>query len=156
MAAITLRPSTVFIAAAALAGSLAGAPAMAGPAADALGTCLADNTTGKERKALAKWVFVAISAHPDIKDVSAATAADKEETSRTMATLFTRLVTESCAGPARKAIEQEGTAGFQSAFSSLGALAMQELTTHPEVAAGVRHFERYVDRTKLEAAFKAK
>lgn len=45
-------------------------PALAGPYTDALGSCLADNTTGKDRKELARWIFVAMSAHPEMRDLS--------------------------------------------------------------------------------------
>src|SRR3982751_4847671 len=58
-----------------LAASTLGAlPAIAGPASQSLGTCLADNTSGRDRKELAKWIFVAMSAHPDMKDVAGVTA----------------------------------------------------------------------------------
>ena len=38
--------------------------ALADSAAD-LSTCVADNTSGKQRKDLARWVFFAMAAHPD-------------------------------------------------------------------------------------------
>ena len=41
------------------------------PAGDALGRCLADNTTGRGRKDLARWVFVSMAAHPEIRPLAA-------------------------------------------------------------------------------------
>lgn len=39
--------------------------AVAGPASDALGVCMADFLNGKERKELGKWIFIGMSAHPE-------------------------------------------------------------------------------------------
>ena len=76
--------------------------ALAQPQADALGACLADNTTGKDRKDLAKWIFLGMAAHPDIKQYAVpTTSAATEEIARTVAALVTRLLTESCANETR-------------------------------------------------------
>jgi hypothetical protein len=36
--------------------------------ADALSTCFADRTSGKDRKDLARWIFLAMAAHPEMKE----------------------------------------------------------------------------------------
>ena len=84
--------------------------ATAGPATDTLGACLADNTTGKDRKDLAKWVFVSISVHPEMKGLTTATDADREQSDKTVAALLTRLITDSCLQQARAA-QQQGEQG---------------------------------------------
>jgi len=40
--------------------------ALASPASEALGNCLIDNTTGKERKLVATWTLVALASHPEL------------------------------------------------------------------------------------------
>lgn len=131
-------------------------PALAGPYTDALGSCLADNTTGKDRKELARWIFVAMSAHPEMRDLSNTTHDAKEHAFQSVGNLFTRLLSVNCAAQARAAIKSEGSTSFQGAFGSLGQLAMQELMSNPDVNASISGFERYVDKKKLEAALSSK
>ncbi len=127
--------------------------AHAGPKADALSACLADSTTGKDRKDLAVWVFVAISAHPEIQPFANVTAQTRDNADDRIAQLFMTLLTERCKAQTREAVQQEGATGITAAFHALGALAMQELMTNPAVAASIGGFERRIDQSKLQAAF---
>jgi hypothetical protein len=136
--------------------SLAATTAHAGPKADALAACLGDNTTGKDRKELARWIFVAMSSHPDIKPLSAVNDTHRDEADVSAAKLFDALLTERCRKQASEAIQQEGQVGMFTAFQTLGALAMQELMGNPEVTAAVSRFEQRLDRAKVEAALAGK
>ncbi len=126
--------------------------------ANALATCLADSTSGKDRKDLAKWIFFAIAAHPEIRQhASANTAAAADESSRTMATLVVRLLTESCVNETKTAISSgQGSQTLQLAFSALGQLAMQELMTDKSVQSSMALFERYLDKKRLTDALAIK
>ncbi|MCY4745930.1 hypothetical protein NYO99_13175 [Pelomonas sp. UHG3] len=126
--------------------------AQAGPKAQALGACLADSTTGKDRKDLARWIFIAMATHPEIKDLSRVDQPARDGADEAAAKLFTALLAERCQVQAREAVQAEGQAGMVAAFQTLGALAMQELMSNPEVAAAVGGFERRVDRAKVDAA----
>jgi hypothetical protein len=42
--------------------------ARAGEAGEALSKCLSDATTPDDRRALVRWIFAAIAAHPDLKE----------------------------------------------------------------------------------------
>jgi hypothetical protein len=121
---------------------------------NALRTCLADNTSGRDRKDLARWVFFAMAAHPEMKqyaDAKATAAAD--ETSQKMAALVTRLLTESCVGEVRAVVKTgQGAQSLKLAFESLGQLAMQELVTDKNVQDAMASFQRYVDETHLRDA----
>ena len=134
---------------------LSAIPAVAGPHGDALGTCLADNTSGKERKNLARWIFSAMATHPEMKDLSNATAQTRDKISQSMGVLVTRLLTENCAVQTRAAVQNEGNASLEAAFGSLGALAMQELMSNQDVNAAIGQFERYVDSKKIQASMTA-
>ena len=121
----------------------------------ALTTCVTDNTSGRDRKDLAKWVFIAMAAHPEMKpyaDASASAAAD--ESAQRMAVLFTRLLTDSCVNE-MKAVVQIGqvSQALQLAFQGLGQLAMQELMADQAVQASMGLFDRYVDQERLREAF---
>jgi hypothetical protein len=118
---------------------------------DALGKCLADNTTGKDRKELAKWIFLAMAAHPEIKQyTNANTLTGVEESSHTVATLITRLLTDSCADETRAVVKVDGSAALKLSFEKLGQLAMQELMSDRSVTESVGHFERYLDQKRFE------
>jgi hypothetical protein len=127
-------------------------PAEAGPTGDALTACLADNTTGKDRKDLSRWIFAAMSAHPAMQDIASATPAARERTSEAVGLLITRLMTESCTSQLRAASKAEGSQALTAAFDALGRLAMQELTANADVRKAIGGFEQYVDRKKVEAA----
>ena len=130
------------------------APAPSAPSSiERLGRCLADSTSGKDRKDLARWIFLSMSIHPEIRSFSSAdAAAGREASDRTVGALFTRLLTETCAAQTRTAFKEGGTPALQTAFQSLGQLAMQEITSDPAVAASLTAFERHLDRQKLQSA----
>lgn len=133
-------------------GAVLGVSAAAGEHATALGACLGDHTSGKDRKDLARWIYVAMSEHPEMGQLSQLPAATKEDTYKGAGALFTRLIADSCAAQARAALKQEGVVAFQVAFESLGRLAMQELMADPNVNTAISGIARYADRKKLEAA----
>lgn len=123
----------------------------ANPQADALGNCVAESTTGRDRKDLARWLFVAMSAHPEMKSISSVSGTAVEDASRVAGGLFTRLLAETCAAQVKAAIKVNGPSAIQSAFTVLGELAMQELMTDKDVAATMGVLERHLDKQKLEA-----
>lgn len=118
---------------------------------NALGACLADNTTGKERKELAKWMFVAMASHPELQGLSNITDSDREKTYQALGATVTKLLTQSCPEQTRSALATDAGEAFKLAFGFLGKLAMQELMTNPEVGASFSGFERYIDQQKLKA-----
>lgn len=128
-------------------------PSVAGPATDALSACLADNTTGKDRKDMARWVFVGMSAHPEIQSLSNVTQADRDALDRQMATMFTRLITENCTAQVKLARNKDGSNALKDAFEIIGKLAMQELMSNPNVNSGFATFTKYVDQSKFSAVF---
>jgi hypothetical protein len=125
---------------------------LAGRDTDALAACLADNSTGKERKALARWVFLGMSAHPEMRSLSLATDNDRSAAQREMSDLVTRLVTIQCAQQVKAAVKSDGTDGMVQSFKVLGELAMRELMTDPDVAAAMKGYVQYLDREKFEKA----
>lgn len=119
--------------------------------ADPLGVCLADNTTGRDRKDLARWLFLAMAAHPDIKEFAVPTATTAmDDSAKFMGGLVTRLLTESCAEQAKTAIKSGGTNAFVIAFRKLGEVAMQEIMADPAVNAAIGQFEKYLDQERLK------
>lgn len=125
--------------------------------AAALSSCVADNTSGKQRKDLARWVFFAMAAHPDLASYTTPElGAAREETDRTTADLFVHLITEQCPGEASAAFAERQTAGIQVAFEELGRLAMLELMSHSDTTAAMSNFEKYLDNDKIAAVLHGK
>jgi hypothetical protein len=124
---------------------------------DSFANCLADNTTGKERKLLARWIFTAMAAHPEIKDLANVTPQASDEVSRELGALVTRLLAESCKEET-KAVAAKGNAAvaMRTAFENLGRLAMAEIMSNPDVSAAIGKFEPYMDKAKLQAALSGK
>ena len=131
--------------------------AQAQPSVQDLSRCLADNTSGKDRKDLARWVFIAMASHPEIKKYASSEAdAAAEESSRTTAGLFTRLLADNCSKQTQAAVKDGGTAAIQAAFQTLGQLAMQELMSDSNVKTRMGAFESYIDQNKLNQALTPK
>jgi hypothetical protein len=127
----------------------------ASPQVEALAKCVSDSTTGKDRKDLARWLFVSMAAHPEMRSLASVAPSSNEDVSRVAGGLFTRLLADACAKEVRAAIQVGGPAAIQSAFQVLGQLAMQELMTDKEVTASMAVLERHLDRQKLDAAMRA-
>lgn len=131
-------------------------PAFAGPYLDAANQCLADSTTGKDRKVLARWIFVAMAAHPEIREASAVSKEAAELSSRETGRLFTKLLTENCANEMRALVKNEGQQSVQQTFQILGQLAMQELMTNKEVTSSISAFQQYVDARRISEVLEAR
>lgn len=114
-----------------------------------LGTCLSDNTTGRDRKDLARWMFAAMAAHPDMAALSAVTDADREESARVAGVLFTRLMTEACPNEMRAAVAEGGAAAIGDGFETLGGVAIRELMRNERVAAAIGDIQRFMDEDRI-------
>lgn len=132
------------------------ASAIASPSGDALGSCMADSLTGKERKQLAQWIFFAMAAHPEIKEFSKVSADAQAKTNESVGKLVTRLLTENCVEQVRAAVKEDGQAAIVGAFELVGKVAMQELMANKDVVASISGYAKFLDQEKLGAIMKAK
>ena len=126
-------------------------PAFAGPYGDDLTRCLVDHSSAEDKTTLVKWMFVAMSRHPSVSTLTKVTNNDVEKHNKEAAELFTRLLTQTCVDPSRKAIKYEGATAIQGAFQVLGQVAAGELFANPDVAAVMGGLDKYLDAKKLEA-----
>jgi len=140
------------LAAFSLAAALA-APAFASPTSDALDNCLVDKSTGRDRKDLARWIFVAVSSHPDMQDLFALSPQMRETANKSAADVIMRLVTVECVEQARASAAVDGGATWEKAFGKLGEVAMKELTTNPAVTTSFEDPVKYMDRAQLMKVF---
>lgn len=114
---------------------------------ETFGECLIDNLNGKERKELAKWVFFAMSSHPEIKTYSKATSNDITESDKYFGNLVTRLLTEDCSNEMNAA--KVDPQAMEKAFELVGVVAMQELMTNQEVTAAMANYIKYINQEKI-------
>ncbi|MFK8029142.1 MAG: hypothetical protein AB8G18_02800 [Gammaproteobacteria bacterium] len=125
-------------------------PVSAGPASNALATCMVDSLNGKERKLLAKWIFLGMAAHPEMSQLSNVTKELQAGSDKYIGELVTRLLADDCSAEAKSALETESSIALATAFELVGKVAMQELMTNKEVSVALSGFEKHLDKEKLE------
>jgi hypothetical protein len=135
--------------------SLLAPQARAGEAGEALSKCLSDATTQDDRRALVRWIFSAIAAHPDLKEFTTIDAARREQIESESAAVFERLIVKDCTAQTRLALMQEGTEGFQTAFKTLGELAMGGVVEDAQVQAGMAQLGERIDKQRVFQALLA-
>lgn len=129
-------------------------PAFATARIEATKTCLTDNTSGKDRKALARWIFLSIGSHPEIAVLTTVAAEQREESNRQFAEIVTRLLTEDCVEEVRAMVAENGSESIETAFKHLGEAAMAELMGHPDVTAAVGGYMKHIDAEKIGSALR--
>lgn len=126
--------------------------AHAGLYTDDLARCLVDSTSKDDRMALVRWMFVAAAAHPAVASIAKVSPKERDEADKKLATLFMRLLTDTCKDKAQKAIATDGGAvAIQQSFAVLGQVAARDLFSSPEVAQSMTNLDKYVDKKALES-----
>ena len=130
---------------------LAASPlAHAGPFSDTLSSCLVKKTTAAEKTVLVRWIFAAVSHHPEVRDLVAVSKQEEERLSQQMGAIFTTLLTERCATEATDAIAYEGEGAIETGFGTLGEVAGSGLMSHPAVAEFAGKMAAHVDQEKMQ------
>ena len=124
--------------------------ALAGPYTDDLSKCLVASTTQNDRVALARWIFIAFSAHPAVAPLSAVKTPDIESANAEVGGLFMKLLTDTCRDKAKMALQYEGPAAMQFSFQALGQVAGMELASNPDVKAKMSGFAKHLDEARLK------
>ena len=115
-----------------------------------LGNCMIDTLNGKERKSLAKWIFLAISSHPEINVYSKASAEDIQNSDEYVGKLITRLLTVDCPAELTLANKADPLA-IKKAFELVGRVAMQELMSNQATMKALTNYAKYTDQEKISA-----
>lgn len=117
-------------------------------AGSVLGGCMVDSLNGKERKNLAKWIFFAIAAHPEMKTHLNASDKDIDNSDRYVGELITRLLIQNCPEELKTANSADPLA-LNNAFELVGRVAMQELMTDPSVLQAITNYANYTDQDAI-------
>ena len=118
---------------------------VAGPFTDDFAKCLVTKTTAQEKTDLVKWIYVTISFHPQLSQMSNLTAEDVEMANIRVADYMTNVFAYKCNDELNQAIKYEGEESVFYAFELLGELAMGELMQDQGVTAASELFIQYVD-----------
>jgi hypothetical protein len=117
-----------------------------------LGKCIVGSLSAKDRSDLARWVFLSMSTHPDMRQFSNASAESREDTSRAVGVLFTRLMTRDCAGEMQEAARAGAPPVVPSAIQFLTQIGVQELMTSRDVLNTLSSFSRFADKERIDGA----
>lgn len=126
-------------------------PALAGPYGDDMAKCLVKSASVADRTDFLKWLFAAISLHPEVQTMVTISAKQRDDIDRNAGTLFMRLLTQSCRVETQQAIRYEGPATIQYAFQVFGQAATSDLLTNATVAEGMKGLNKYLDEQKFKA-----
>lgn len=136
-------------------GLIIGTPAFAASPTDTFANCLVDTLNGKERKNLAKWIFFAIAAHPEIKSYSKASLKDINNSDKYVGKLITKLLTVDCPNELKNATKSNPRA-IEQGFGLVGKVAMQELMTNQNVTKAISNYIQYADQEKINQVLSKK
>ena len=128
--------------------------AYAGVYSDALGKCLVESTSERDRVELVRWMFLVLSKHPALKSMAPSDAAALDRSNRALAKLMMRLVTDECRTQTREVIKNEGNEAMKKSFGVLGRVAATNLFANPDVSHAMSGFTKYLDNKKLESVAK--
>jgi hypothetical protein len=131
-------------------GLFTAAPAFSGAPTNQLGSCMVDSLNGKERKQLARWIFFAIAAHPEINSFSNVTQNDLDTTDEIIGKLITRLLVKDCPEEL-KAANRANPLAVQQSFELVGQVAVQELMNDEHVLQAITNYSRYTDLETISA-----
>lgn len=126
-------------------------PVSAGPYADDMAKCLVKSASPEDRTLLVKWIFSAMSLHPDLASMSSITLQQRDALTKGAGALFQRLLLESCHSETQAAIQNEGPQTIQYAFQILGQVATRGLLTDPHVLEGMKSLDKGLDQEKIKA-----
>ena len=117
----------------------------AGPFTDDFAKCLVTKTTAQEKTDLVKWIYVTISFHPQLSQMSNLTAEDVEMANIRVADYMTNVFAYKCNDELNQAVKYEGEESVFYAFELLGELAMGELMQDQGVTAASELFIQYIE-----------
>ena len=129
--------------------------AQAGPFTDEMSKCLVHSTSEADKTLLVKWIYAAMSAHPDVKALSNVSPEQGLQLNKDISVLVVRLLTQNCRNETQQALKYEGEKTFAASFEVLGGVAMQGIMANPDVSAYFAGFEQQQDAKALRDAFGA-
>ncbi len=110
--------------------------------------CLVDALNGKERKEMAKWIFLSMAVHPSIQSYASIADDDRLKSNKYIGALITRLLAEECPNELAAA-HKENPLAIQKGFELVGQVAMQEIVTNEATMVALTEYAKYADMKKI-------
>ena len=107
-------------------------------------------TTTQEKTDLVRWIYVTMSFHPQLMDLSNLTADNVEMVNIRVADYMTNVFAYKCNEELILAMDYEGEESVYYAFELLGEIAMTELMEDQGVSAASELFIDYIDVSIFE------
>jgi hypothetical protein len=124
--------------------------AIAGPFADDMAKCLVKSTSDADRADLVRWIYSAMSLHPDLASMSKISAQARDEIDVKVGKLYERLLFESCKSETVQAVQNEGPQTIEYAFQILGQVAARGLFADSHVTGAMQALAKNMDQSKLK------
>lgn len=125
----------------------------ASPTVDRLSECLVKSTTASDKTTVLQWTFVALSNHPELKQFSHVTEAQKNALDQSVAQVLQRILVDQCSAQTKAVIQADGVQAVGESFQQLGQITGEEILKTPEVKHQLNGLLRYVDMNKLVVTF---
>ena len=124
----------------------------AGPFTDEFSRCIVTKTTSQEKTDLVKWIYVTISFHPQLADMSNLSSEDVEMVNIRVADYMTNVFAYKCNKELIEAIKYEGENSVVTAFELLGEIAISEIMVDEGVSIASEFFTQYLDESVIAEA----
>lgn len=134
-----------------LAVGLGAGQAQAGIYTDDLSRCIVKSSSPKDRQDFVVFIYAAMSAHPDVRQYSRISEADRNGFAKRAAQLMERLLLVDCRKEAVAALKYEREQSVSGAFGTLGETAMVDLMGNPDVDKYMNLLAEGLDESKWEA-----
>ncbi len=131
----------------------AGQTVWAGQYVDQLSQCLVNATSEQDRSTVVQWMFVALSAHPDLKGFSNVNPEQKDQLDRKLAAVLQNTIADKCQAQTKAVIQNEGIQAVGESFQALGQITGKAILNDPAVNAQLRGAIRYIDLNRIAATF---
>lgn len=119
---------------------------------ETLSSCVTRSMSVNDGITTARWLFIAMSRHPDLPQAVRVGDSDTLAANRDMGALVNRMLFEFCSAETRAAIATHGQeAALEAVFSTLGETAMTHLMGNRDVLASVIQLGAYVDQERFIA-----
>jgi len=125
--------------------------AQAGIYTDDLSRCIVKSSSPKDRQDFVVFIYAAMSAHPDVRQYSRISEADRSGFAKRAAQLMERLLLVDCRKEAVAALKYEREQSVSAAFGTLGETAMVDLMGNPDVDKYMNLLAEGLDESKWEA-----
>tara|TARA_B100000900_G_scaffold402312_1_gene408029 strand:+ start:219 stop:662 length:444 start_codon:yes stop_codon:yes gene_type:complete len=124
-----------------------------GPFSDEFSRCIITKTTSQEKTDLVKWIYVTISFHSQLSEMSNISSKDVEIANIRVAEYMTNVFAYKCKNEMLDAVEYEGEESATQAFKLLGEIAMREIMSEQNVSFASELFIQYLDEKIFENIF---